>query len=57
MTKPAELQALAAAWFRQQMERARVRQGARWDEHKAWVADYLREQVRQRLVARGWSRS
>ncbi len=57
MKPAAEVQAQAEAWFRQQIERARARQGARWDEHKAWVADYLREQVRQRLRQRGWRRN
>lgn len=56
MTTAAELQALAAAWFKRQMERAKSAHGSRWDEHKEWVADYLREQVRQRLRQRGWRR-
>ena len=54
MTPTAELQALAQAWFKQQIERARARHGNRWDGHKEWVAAYLREEVRQRLAARGW---
>ena len=50
----AELQAKAEQWFRQQVERAQARHGSRWDEHRDWIVDYLREQVRQRLAARGW---
>jgi hypothetical protein len=58
-TKPnaADVHAAAALWFRQQMETARVKQGARWHEHNAWVADYLRETIRLRLIARGWRRT
>ena len=54
MTPASEVQALAEAWFARQMELSRARLGAHWTAHCEWVAEYWREIVRQRLVARGW---
>ncbi len=28
--------------------------GASWPEHKEWIEDYLREELRERLHALGW---
>lgn len=52
MTSPEEVQALAEAWFNQQMRRAEARHGAQWPENREWVADYLREEVQQRTARR-----
>lgn len=49
-----EVLAKAEAWFRGQVEISRRALGASWPEHKAWVIDYLRQEARQRLIARGW---
>lgn len=49
-----QVRAKAEAWFRRQIETCRLALGTSWPEHKGWVTDYLRQEVRQRLIARGW---
>lgn len=51
---PAQVRATAEAWFRHQAELLRQCHGSSWSQHREWVLDYLREEVRQRLIARGW---
>lgn len=51
---PEQILAAAQEWYRRQMALLRLAMGPCWGEHKAWVADYLREEVRLRLIARGW---
>jgi hypothetical protein len=50
----AEIQAEAEAWYSRQLDSLRTRLGPAWTEHGAWVCDYLRQEIRQRLVERGW---
>lgn len=49
-----QVMANAQAWYRRQVELLRSSMGASWDQHRAWVLEYLREEVRLRLIARGW---
>lgn len=51
---PEEIRAAAEAWFARQVEIARRALGTYWPAHREWVRDYLREEIRQRLIARGW---
>lgn len=51
---PAEVQARAAAWFQRECERSAKVMGDKWPEHREWVEAYLRQEVRERLIARGW---
>jgi len=52
---PAEIILVAARrWYETALERCARAHGARWPEHCAWVEGYLREELRQRLAARGW---
>jgi hypothetical protein len=46
---PAEVEAMAQAWFDRELERCRLAHGDAWPEHEAWVVDYLREELRERL--------
>lgn len=50
----AEVRALAEAWYRQQIERLSQCLGDSWPEHQAWIKSYLAEEIRQKLLARGW---
>ncbi len=50
----AEIKAIAQAWYERQVARCATAHGTRWPETRAWVEGYLREELRQRLVARGW---
>ena len=46
--------ASAQAWFGRQVGLLRKAHGPSWPTHREWVLEYLREEVRQRLIARGW---
>jgi hypothetical protein len=49
-----EIHQRAQAWFAREMDAAQKAQGAAWPQHQEWVADYLRQEIRQRLQAIGW---
>jgi hypothetical protein len=51
----ADIQRLAEQWFARELARSRTAMGERgFEAHSKWIAEYLREEIRQRLVARGW---
>ena len=51
---PDEVLALARRWFARELELASKSLGKGWEEHREWVEANLQEELRQRLVARGW---
>jgi hypothetical protein len=51
---PAEMLRLAEAWYERQIAVLAACHGHRWPEVKDWLGAYLREELRQRLIARGW---
>lgn len=51
---PAEIRELSAQWFARQCEISALALGDKWPEHREWVEAYLREEIRERLVALGW---
>lgn len=51
---PAQVQERAEAWFKRQCEISAQALGDKWPEHRAWVEDYLRQEIKERLIARGW---
>lgn len=51
---PQQVRANAEEWFRRQCELGERALGSFWPQHRAWVEAYLKEEIRQRLVARGW---
>lgn len=51
---PIDIVAAAEKWYRNQLQALERHHGARWHEHRAWIDDYLREFIRQRLLASGW---
>lgn len=51
---PAEVREKAAAWFESQVAIYKARHGDKWPEHREWVEGYLKEELRQRLIALGW---
>ncbi len=51
---PAEMRLRAQQWFDRQVEVISKAHGPSWPKHRAWIEDYLREEIRQRLVALGW---
>jgi hypothetical protein len=50
----AEVRALAESWYQQQVTRIALCMGTNWPAHREWVESYLAEEVRQKLIARGW---
>jgi hypothetical protein len=53
----AEIKETAQRWYDQQLARAEQAHGDRWPEHREWVEIYIRAEVRERLIARGWRAS
>lgn len=51
---PAQVLEAAQAWYDRQMVRLEECHGTSWPEHRDWISAYLREELRQRLIARGW---
>lgn len=52
--RPAEVLAKAEAWYEEQLALLEKCHGSRWPVHRGWIEAYLREQLRQRLIERGW---
>lgn len=50
----AEIKTAAQAWYERQIARCTDAHGDHWAEIGGWIEGYLREELRQRLVARGW---
>lgn len=51
---PAQIRAAAQAWYERQIEVAAMAHGSSWPQHREWVEAYLREELRERLIALGW---
>ena len=51
---PDQVRAAAKAWYAKQIETLRECHGREWPQHREWIEAYLREQLRQRLIERGW---
>ena len=51
---PAEMRERAAVWYSRQLEILAQCHGHRWPEHREWIEGYLKEELRQRLIALGW---
>lgn len=50
----AEIRAAAQQWYEQEIERCAAAHGEHWPANRQWIDAYLREELRQRLIARGW---
>ena len=51
---PESIRAKAEAWFDRQCEVSAKALGSSWPKHREWVEDYLRQEIRERLIAKGW---
>jgi len=51
---PAQVKANAKEWYRRQCEVSAMALGPAWEKHRGWIEEYLRAEVRQRLIDRGW---
>ena len=51
---PIEIRERAEAWFARQVETLQLAFGKDWPRYQAWLDAYLKEELRQRLIAIGW---
>jgi hypothetical protein len=51
---PDQVRTLAKAWHAQQVARLSQCLGPSWPLHRDWLLAYLAEELRQKLIARGW---
>ena len=51
---PAEVREQADAWYRRQVDVLKKCHGPRWTDHEPWITEYLKGELRQRLLALGW---
>jgi len=51
---PEQVKANAKEWYRRQVEVSRMALGSTWDAHREWIEEYLKQEVKERLMARGW---
>lgn len=51
---PEEQRQRAEAWYARQIETLARCYGESWPAYRAWLEDYLKAQVRQRLIEAGW---
>ena len=50
----AEIKAAAQRWYERQIQRAALAHGQRWPANREWLESYLRAELKQRLIERGW---
>lgn len=53
-TSSAEILATARRWYERELEGCARAHRSRWPVHREWVTTYLDDELRQRLMARGW---
>lgn len=51
---PTEIREKAESWFARQVETLAMCHGKEWPARQEWCESYLKEELRQRLVAIGW---
>lgn len=51
---PAEVRKASEEWFDKQLSVLERCHGRDWPANREWVEGYLKEQLRQRLLAVGW---
>lgn len=44
----------AQAWYDKQLGILKQCHGPRWPDHEPWVSEYLKAELRTRLLALGW---
>jgi hypothetical protein len=51
---PAQIRELSEKWYARQLEVLALIHGKQWPEHRKWLEEYLKEELRQRLREIGW---
>jgi hypothetical protein len=50
----AQIRHKAQLWYDRQVKVLQRSLGPAWSEHEDWVTAYLRQELREALIARGW---
>lgn len=50
---PVDLLPKARAWFAREMARLEQIHGAKWADHRDWLADYVNAEIMERVKRRG----
>ena len=45
---------MAQHWYENQVDTCQRCLGPSWLTHEDWIKDYLKAELRERLIARGW---
>ena len=51
---PTTVRAEEQRWYEAQVRALEALLGDRWAEHHEWIDNYLRAEIRARLIAKGW---
>lgn len=51
---PEQVKQRAKAWYDRQIAIISQAHGSNWPMHREWIEDYLKEELRQRLLEMGW---
>lgn len=51
---PEQIRELSEKWYARQLEVLAEVHGRDWERNREWLEDYLKAQLRERLVAIGW---
>lgn len=51
---PAQIRELSEKWYDRQVEVISMAHGPSWPQHREWIEDYLKAELRDRLIELGW---
>lgn len=51
---PEQIKQRAQEWYERQIAVISKAHGSSWPQHRAWIEDYLKEELRQCLIELGW---
>lgn len=51
---PEQIREMSEKWYARQIQTISAAHGTSWPQHRAWIEDYLKSELRERLIAIGW---
>jgi hypothetical protein len=51
---PVQIRELSEKWYARQLDIVAKCHGPDWERNRAWIEDYLKAELRERLIAIGW---
>lgn len=52
---PEQIREMSEKWYARQIQTISAAHGTSWPQHREWIEDYLKETLRERLIANNWS--